>query len=111
MNMEVAIVRHHEIIELLTATQVRDENGNMTDLYEKRKVYANQFDISINEFYQSSVAGMKPTKSFNIYSFEYRGEDALIHNGEKYQIIRVSTRGDKCNLVCENDIGNKGVVT
>lgn len=98
-------MRHHEVIELLKPVETTDKYGNVIREFESRKVYANQYDVSINEFYQSSVAGLKPTKSFKIHTFEYKGEDRLKHNGTLYQINRVSTRGDNTTLICEVDMG------
>lgn len=94
-------MRHHEVIHLLSSQIVEDEIGNQIEQDTERKVYANEFSVSATEYYNAAVTGMRPSKSFEIYSFEYNGEEKLKHNGVVYRIIRVETRGEKTRITCE----------
>ncbi|WJQ03199.1 phage head closure protein [Geobacillus stearothermophilus] len=94
-------LRHHEVIHLLSSRIIEDDIGNQIEEYVERKVYANEFSVSATEYYNAAVAGMRPSKSFEIYSFEYNGEEKLKHNGVIYRIVRAETRGEKTRITCE----------
>lgn len=99
-------MRHSEIVYLITQTTVADAVGNQTKVDTERKVYANKNDISITEFYNAGVNGMKPEKRFAIKSFEYNGERKLKHENTLYDIIRVSEKGENTVVTCERVIAN-----
>jgi len=99
-------MRHHDVISLISIKYEEDEIGNQIPVETERQVFANEFSVSSSEFYNASVAGLKPTRAFEIYSFEYQGEGKLKHEGTKYQIIRTEKRGEKMRLTCERDVGN-----
>lgn len=94
-------MRFKEIIYLLSVTVDYDEIGNPIETVIERKVFANEFSITSSEFYNAAMTGLRPAKQFEIYSFEYQGEDRLKHNGIIYRIIRAETRGEKTRLSCE----------
>jgi len=94
-------MRHNEAIYLISTTIVEDEIGNQIEHETERKVFANAFSVSQSEFYNAAVTGLRPSKSFEIYSFEYQNEDKLKHNGITYRIIRTETRGEKTRIICE----------
>ena len=99
-------MRHKEAIYLLSATITEDDWGNQVETFEERMVYANEYAVSANEFYEARQNELRPEKSFEIYSFEYKGEKKLKYTpkgGEEqeYSIIRTQTKGDKAILTCE----------
>jgi len=94
-------MRFKEVIYLLSVTVDYDEIGNPVETVTERKVYANEFSITSSEFYNAALTGLRPAKQFEIYSFEYQGEEKLKHNGITYHIIRTETRGEKTRLSCE----------
>lgn len=100
-------MRHNDVIYFLVPETYTDELGQVreTGNYTERLVYANQMEVTNAEFYEASVAGLKPEKRFEIYAFEYQGEDLLKHEGITYKIQRASTRGEKMKITCEKDIG------
>lgn len=94
-------MRHNQIIKLITVTVTEDSIGNQVALTTERTVYANEFYVNQSEFYNASVAGLKPEKQFELYSYEYQGEPKLKHDTDTYNIIRTEKRGDKIRLTCE----------
>jgi hypothetical protein len=99
-------MRHHTVIELLSVEVIEDEIGNRIETEMPRQVFANEMAMNQAEFYNASLAGLKPSKMFEIYSFEYAGESKLIHSGIKYRIIRTETRGEKTRIICERVAGD-----
>lgn len=100
-------MRHHDVIQLIAVAIVEDELGNQLEEETLRQVFANEFSISSNEFYDASNQGLKPSKQFEIYSFEYENEPKFLHNGIKYSIIRTQTKGEKIRLTGEKVIGDE----
>lgn len=94
-------MRFKEVIYLLSVTVTYDEIGNPIETVTERKVYANEFSVTSSEYYNAALTGLRPAKQFEIYSFEYQGEEKLKHNGITYRIIRTETRGEKTRLTCE----------
>lgn len=99
-------MRHNDVIHLISVDTTYDEIGNPVEVKTERMVYANQFEVSSVEFYEASAQGLKPEKIFEIYSFEFQGEDKLKHNGQVYHIIRASTRGEKTRITCQKVTGD-----
>lgn len=97
-------MRHNQIIKLISITITEDAVGNQVETPTERTVYANQFYVTSSEFYNAAATGLKPEKQFEIYSFEYKGEGKLKHDGVTYRIIRTEARGDKARLTCEKVI-------
>lgn len=98
-------MRYNSVIELIAVEVVEDEIGNQIEIETPRQVFANEMAVNQAEFYNASIAGLKPERMFEIYSFEYGGETTLSHNGIKYRIIRTETRGEKTRITCERVIG------
>lgn len=98
-------MRYNSVIELIAVEVVEDEIGNQIEQEIERKVFANEMSIGQSEYYNAASAGLRPSKMFEVYTFEYQGEEALRHNGIKYRIIRTETRGEKTRITCERVIG------
>ncbi len=94
-------MRHNQIIKLINVIVTEDAIGNQIASTTERTVYANEYYVSQSEFYNAAVTGLKPEKMFEIYSWEYKGEGKLKHDGVTYRIIRTEARGDKARLTCE----------
>lgn len=94
-------MRHNQVIYLQAVTVVEDDIGNQVETVTERMVFANELSVSSQEFYNAAVTGLRPTKRFEIYSFEYQGEERLKHDGVVYRVIRTEKRGEKIRITCE----------
>lgn len=94
-------MRHNQVIYLQSVTIVEDEIGNQVETVTERMIFANELAVSSQEFYNAAVTGLRPTRRFEIYSFEYNNEDRLKCDGVVYRIIRVEKRGEKTRITCE----------
>lgn len=95
------MMRHNQIVELISTTVSPDEIGNQLERPDHRKVYANEFSVGYADFSNAALSGLRPEKIFEVYTFEYRGEERLLHGSMTYRIVRVDGRGDKTRLMCE----------
>lgn len=94
-------MRHKEIVNLITVTYSEDAVGNLVEVFSENSVYANEFSVGATEYYNAAAQGLRPSKAFEVYSFEYTGQYKLRHNGTIYNILRAESKGEKCRLVCE----------
>lgn len=99
-------MRHSEVIYLLDVSITEDDIGNQIESSTERMVYANEMSVSATEFYGASANNLKPSKIFEIYSFEYQNEIQLRHDGLIYSVIRPDKRGEKIRITCERSVGN-----
>jgi hypothetical protein len=94
-------MRHKDVIYLIGVTISDDDLKNQIETPTERKVYANEYSVSSGEFYNAAVTGLRPSKAFEIYSFEYKGESKFKHNNVTYKIIRTQGKGEKMVLIGE----------
>src|SRR5690606_2053210 len=94
-------MRHDQVIYLLSVTVEEDEIGNQVEIVTERMVFANELAVTSEEFYNAAAGGLRPTKRFEIHSFEYQDEDRLKHDGIVYRVIRTEKRGEKTRITCE----------
>lgn len=99
-------MRHNQIIYLISVDIIEDELCNQIEKPTERMVFANEYSVSSTEHYNAALVGLRPSKVFEIYSFEYQNEKELEHNGETYDIIRTGSKGEKVLLTCEVVAGN-----
>ncbi len=94
-------MRHNQVINFISITITYDEIGNPAETPVERLVYANEYSVSSGEFYNAALTGLRPSKAFEIYSFEYQNESKFKHNGITYNIIRTQGKGEKIIIVGE----------
>lgn len=94
-------MRHNQVIYLIGVTITEDEIGNQIETLTEREVFANELTVGATEFYNAAAAGLRPSKQFEMYSFEYQDEDRFRHEGTVYRIIRAPAKGEKVRLVGE----------
>ena len=101
-------MRQDKVIYLIGVTVAGDDIKNQIKTPTEHKVYAEELAVYSSEFYNAAVAGLKPAKTFEIYTREYSGEAKLKHNGITYKIIRTSLgkTPEKTRLTCERVTGN-----
>ena len=96
-------------IYLIKNELTQDEKiGGWIKTEKKRKVVADISSLSLSEFYNAKIAGMKPELKINMREFEYKGEEALIFSNTKYVIIRTYSKGNGIlEIVCSEFAGEK----
>ena len=63
--------------------------------------------ISRNEFYNASVAGLKPSIVFTIHPYEYSDETKIKYDEKYYKVIRTYLKNtEELELTCEKVAGN-----
>jgi len=94
-------LRHNQVISLIGVAITQDDIGNQLVAPVERQVFANEYAVSSREYYNAALTGLRPAKEFEVYSFEYAGQERLKHEAVVYRIIRTETRGEKTRLTCE----------
>lgn len=104
-------MEYSEIIYLINEVQEEDEIGNtITSFSTSSKCYAKKQSVRLNEFYNAVMVGLTPSCEFVVKKLNYKGQNELEWNGERYQIIRTVDPKNKFDivLVCQKKIGIHG---
>ena len=81
-------------IALLKTTYTQDDLGEWIEASEEVNVFAYVSSVTMSEFYQAGLQGMKPEYRFLIWQTEYSGEELLKYDDNIYSIYRTYLRDD-----------------
>ena len=81
-------------IALLKTTYAQDDLGEWVEASEEVNVFAYVSSVTMSEFYQAGLQGMKPEYRFLIWQTEYSGEELLKYDDNIYSIYRTYLRDD-----------------
>ena len=81
-------------IALLKTTYTQDAVGEWIETTSEVNVFAYVSSVSMTEFYQAGLQGMKPEYRFLIWQTEYEGEETLKYDEKIYTIYRTYIRDD-----------------
>lgn len=76
------------VIWLIHEAFDQDEMGVTTPVETKRKVYANVTSVSADEWFNGGRSGLNPDLRFRLFRHEYRGEEIIEYNGQRYAVYR-----------------------
>lgn len=63
--------------------------------------------ITRSEFYNASMAGLKPSIVFKVHSFEYNDETKIKFDNKNYKVMRTYSKNtEELELICEKVVGN-----
>lgn len=95
----------NQVLSLLAIAEGTDARGEITETETSRQVYADQQSVRQSEFYAAMTAGMKPEIMFVVRACDYQGEQALLHEGQCYKVIRTYSKdGETMELVCSRSV-------
>ena len=98
---------YDEVISLISYKKATDEIGDIVKSKVEREIFADFKSISQNEFYQAQAQGIKPELKFVIADYnDYRNEEELIYEGNKYKILRTYRSEDKLEITCYGGVNN-----
>jgi SPP1 family predicted phage head-tail adaptor len=99
---------YKDVVYLLEMGLVKEGRVETEKEISRTMVFADVKSVSMQEFYAASQNGFSPTLNIEIRTVDYRNdEEQLEHNGKKYNIIRIYTKGDITELKCERLGGSK----
>lgn len=89
-------------LTLVNITTTKDDIGQDIKTESYTNILCGLKSIGRNEYYQAAKAGLKPTKIFNVHSFEYNGELKVKFEGKYFKVIRTYTiSSEETELICE----------
>lgn len=81
-------------ITLLTSEYTQDAIGQWIKTATETEVFATVSSVTMSEFYQAGLQGMKPEFRMTIWMTEYHDEEELVYNDKVYSIYRTYIRDD-----------------
>lgn len=92
----------HELILIKPGGRTKDVIGNeiVIDPVEI-PVLCDLRSVGRNEFYSAATAGIAPQMVFVMHPYEYSGEQQVVFEGVRYQVIRTySEHDEEIELIC-----------
>lgn len=93
-------------VKLISKTYTKDSIGNSvpTDIIEE--IWGNVRSVSSSEFANSGEIGIKASLIFTIWENEYKDQELMEYNNQKYSIYRTYMRTDgRIELYVEKKVG------
>lgn len=95
----------NEILLLISRQQATDEYGDPVITETSREVFCGIRSIGQKEFYQAHGAGLQPEIKFVLADYlDYEGETLVVHNDQRYRILRTYRAGQELELVCYREV-------
>lgn len=94
-----------DVITLISKAITVDAYGNESVQETDRTILCEVFSVSQSEFFAAANAELNPEFRFDVFFDDYKGEDTIKYNGNRYAVYRTYRRGDKLELYAERKIG------
>lgn len=81
-------------LQLIGLVEGVDDDG-FPSVEEKPKdpILANKLNVRSSEFWQAKTSGVELVYAFEVHSFEYKGEEKALYDGNEYIIERTYDKG------------------
>lgn len=98
-----------DVINLISSSWVKDENGVNRKTETSRQVFCNVRSVTQSEFYQAAQMGLKPEYRFVMFRYDYNGENIIEYNGVRYSVYRTYfAENDLLELTVQKAAGING---
>ena len=102
MNDTLTLIRQH---------QSADAYGDPVITEATREVFGRLGSIGQAEFYQAHAVGLKPELKFILADYlEYKGEELVEHEGQRYRVLRTFRTGQELEIVVARASAEEGGV-
>lgn len=94
-------------LTLKSITYTEDEIGNQIPVEVNNTVFCEVNSIGRSEFYNASMAGLKPSIIFTVHPYEYNEETQIEFENKNYKVIRTYEKNtEELELTCEKVMGS-----
>ena len=83
-----------EKIALVSIEYAQDDLGEWTETRTKTEIFGWVESVSMSEFYQAGMQGLKPDYKFTIWMQEYGGQEIIEYSDKIYKVYRTFRRSD-----------------
>ena len=95
----------NDVITLVQQTRSVDDYGDPVITETARDVFAKLGSIGQKEFYQAHAAGLQPEIKFVLADYlDYDGEEIVLHNGQRYRVLRTYRKGQELELTVYREV-------
>ncbi len=82
----------NDVLTLVSQAYALDDYGVQRPTETTRNVYCDVASITQTEFYAANEAGLRPALRFDIFAYDYNGEEIVEFNGVRYNVYRTYQR-------------------
>lgn len=95
----------NDVIALIQQTRSVDDYGDPVITETARDVFAKLESIGQKEFYQANAVGLQPEVKFVLADYlDYDGEEAVLHNGQRYRVLRTYRKGQELEITVYREV-------
>lgn len=95
-------MRYDYELTLIDIKYIEDEIGNQMPSETKTIILCDKKSVTRNEFYNASIAGLKPQVVFIVHGYEYNGETNVEFEGQRHKVIRTyQLNFEEMEIICE----------
>ena len=95
----------NDVITLVQQTRSVDDYGDPVITETARDVFAKLGSIGQKEFYQAHAVGLQPEIKFVLADYlDYDGEEIVLHNGQRYRVLRTYRNGQELELTVYREV-------
>ena len=94
-----------DVLTLISRAITVDAYGNESVQESERTILCEVFSVSQSEFFAAANAELNPEYRFDVFFGDYKGEEIVKFNGDRFAIYRTYRRGDTLELYAERKIG------
>lgn len=76
------------VLDLLSVTSVRDENGVWRETETPRRVFCRVDSVTRSEFFGAGRNGLNPAYKFTVFAGDYQSEPTVVYDGSSYSVYR-----------------------
>lgn len=96
----------NDVITLIAQTYAKNAYGVEIPTETTREIYCDVKSISQREFYAAGENGFKPELRFDVFAYDYNGENLIEYNGNRYSVYRTYQNSNNVlELYTERKIG------
>lgn len=95
-----------DVIELVSTTRQKNSKGIYETVEVKKQIFCSVRSVTMQEFFQGGQMGLKNQIRFDVFQYDYDGEEVIIHNGNRYSVYRTYlSKDDVLEIYCKKDVG------
>lgn len=108
-------MRYNDIIEIINVSYIENEIGEQIAVKSKRTIYANRYQISTANYYNSTLSNkanigivdLQDSVAYQVRTISLReGDRFIVVNNKEYRLVRVADGGEYTQILGTNLISN-----
>lgn len=111
-------MRYNDVIEIINVSYTENEIGEQIPIKTKRKLYANRYQISTANYYNSTlnkktnigIVDLQDSVAYQVRTISLKeGDKYIVVNNKEYRLVRVADGGEYTQILGTNLVSNNSI--